>query len=159
MRRCRLVAGNGNTRTGRHVVQTNQTKESNDGPRCCVREQKTVSVTLLTLPLPPSANRYWRVGRNHAYVSAEARSYKTAVRAILWQAGVRPQLGPVSVTIRVYRKRHAGDLDNFLKVTLDALQGAAFENDSQVTQIVASLESVDKAHPRVEVIVAQAVQT
>ena len=111
-------------------------------------------MTVLTLPLPPLANRYWRLGRGHLYRSQEAEVYRQTV-AVLGKH-YPEHYGNVVVTLRVYRKRHAGDLDNYLKVLLDSLQGVAFQNDRQVTAILATLEPVDKANPRVEVIVSQA---
>ena len=53
-------------------------------------------------------------------------------------------------SVVVYRARRAGDLDNSLKVLLDALNGIAFEDDSQVVEIHARREE-DPANPRVEV--------
>ena len=113
-------------------------------------------MTGLTLPLPPLANRYWRIGHGHLYRCSEADNYRRTLMVLLRQAKCRCLHGPVWVTIRVYRKRKAGDLDGYLKVLLDALQGLAFENDRQVRQLVASLEPEDKVHPRVEVTVTEA---
>ena len=109
---------------------------------------------VLELPLPPLANRYWRLGRGHLYRSHDAEVYRQTV-AVLGRDYPRHD-GDVVVTVKVYRKRHAGDLDNYLKVLLDALQGVAFTNDRQVQTILASLEPVDPVRPRVEVIVSDA---
>jgi crossover junction endodeoxyribonuclease RusA len=104
----------------------------------------------LTLPYPPSANNYWRVFKNRILVSREARAYKARVK--LEHARLKPLAGPLSVSVAVYRPQRRGDLDNVLKVTLDALNGVAFEDDSQVVRLFAQrLE--DKARPRIEVIV------
>lgn len=61
-----------------------------------------------------------------------------------------PIAGPVMVSVTVYRKRRAGDLDNYQKVLLDSLKGIAFEDDSQVVEIHA-LRLEDPSNPRVEV--------
>lgn len=103
---------------------------------------------MITLPIPPSANRYWRVYNGHPVMSQEARDYKEYVGVSCLR--MVPLAGPVSVTIRVYRARKAGDLDNFEKVVLDALQGYAYENDNQVVEIHA-YRLDDKQNPRVEV--------
>jgi Holliday junction resolvase RusA-like endonuclease len=51
-------------------------------------------------------------------------------------AGIRvPMLGPVVLTIRVFRPRRLGDLDNTTKVLQDAFTGFAWRDDSQVVEI------------------------
>ncbi len=102
----------------------------------------------LTIPLPPSANRYWRMWNNRVVMSTEARKFKQSVA--LMYARTQPIDGDVAVTLKVYRERRAGDLDNFLKVALDSLKGIAFNDDKQVKEIAASLHD-DKHNPRVEV--------
>lgn len=103
----------------------------------------TPAITL-ALPEPPSANRYWRQAGRHLYVSAEAKIYKHEVRAMLYRAGYTgikvpfPAGTEVAVTIAWYRGRAAGDLDNRLKVTLDALRGILFDDDKQVVSIHAT---------------------
>lgn len=102
----------------------------------------------LTLPYPPTANLYWRKWRNRIVKSAEARDYQRHVSYMLGPIG--PFTLPVRVSVLVYRPRRRGDLDNTLKVLLDALKGIAYVDDSQVVRIEASrLE--DASNPRVEV--------
>ena len=103
----------------------------------------------LKLPYPVSANRYWRIWRNKAVRSAEATAYKSVVRRIAQEAGVMPSEGSVAVWLRLISKANKDgsanktviDLDNALKVTLDSLQGIAYENDKQVRRIVAEYGS------------------
>jgi crossover junction endodeoxyribonuclease RusA len=104
----------------------------------------------LTLPYPPSANKYWRSVRGRVLVSREARAYKQGVKLRALTAGVRPIEGPVHLTLAVYRPRRAGDLSNRIKVLEDALCGVAFEDDDQVESIHA-MRFDDKENPRVEV--------
>lgn len=85
------------------------------------------------LPYPPSSNRYWRVWRGRAVKSTEARAYQAAVA--LANRGAVPLTGPVSVDLVVTRPAKRGDLDNFLKVVLDALKGIAFVDDAQIVTI------------------------
>lgn len=115
----------------------------------------------LTLPYPPSANAYWRVWKGRILVSAQARAYKARVgfqaAAAKARGGVSPYLtlaGPVVVSVALYRPQRRGDLDNTLKVLLDALKGIAFVDDSQVVEIHARRFD-DKANPRVEVTVEE----
>ena len=106
----------------------------------------------LTLPEPPSANRYWRVYRGHPVTSAEARAYK---RRVQLTTRARPLEGNVCVMLHWFRGRRSGDLDNRLKVALDALRGIAFADDKQVVAILAYRHE-DKAHPRIEVTIEEA---
>lgn len=110
----------------------------------------------LTLPYPPSSNRYWRTVNGRPIVSAEARLYKQGVRLRALSEGHRKPLAcPVVLSLVVYRPRKAGDLSNRIKVLEDALAGIAYENDSQVVEIHARRED-DKTNPRVEVRIEEA---
>lgn len=115
----------------------------------------------VTLPPPVSANVYWRtrVVKNMAmtYVSAEAKAFKTQVAHLIRAAGLaEPIAGRVAVALKLYphrpqdwktRQRKLGaawddgvrsiDLDNSIKVTLDAMKGVAFHDDVWVRQIAA----------------------
>lgn len=110
----------------------------------------------LTLPLPPSANDYWRSFRGRVVVSRQARGYKADVKFRAMQDhSLDPIEGPVVVNLVVYRKRRIGDLDNFQKVLLDSLRGVAFHDDSQVVEIHARRED-DPTNPRVVITVEAA---
>lgn len=104
----------------------------------------------VTLPYPPSANRYWKIGNNRVYVSDEARSYKQDVCFRLIANRLTTATGDVALTVRLFRPQKSGDLDNRLKVLLDAMQGVVYETDKQVTEIHAYRHD-DKKNPRVEV--------
>lgn len=106
------------------------------------------------LPYPPSANRYWRKWRGRMVKSNEARNYQTQAGWLATDAGAQLLAGPVALTLRIYRPRRRGDLDNCIKVLVDSLQSIVYTNDSQVSEIHAYLGD-DKAWPRVEVEVSQ----
>lgn len=101
----------------------------------------------LTLLYPVSANRYWRVFGGRVVHSTEARKYREDVAAKARKKEVQPLAGPVSVHValcpELTKKGETSktrlDLDNCLKVALDALQGIAFSNDKQVVKLVAEL--------------------
>jgi crossover junction endodeoxyribonuclease RusA len=114
-------------------------------------------LTALVLPFPPSANRYWRsVPGRGVLLSAEARRYKEDAGMVALAAGVRPVDGPVALTVTLYRPAKRGDLDNRIKVLLDALGGGiAYRDDSQVVELHA-YRLDDKDNPRVEVQVIRA---
>lgn len=107
----------------------------------------------LELPYPPSANRYWRKTKTgRIYVSEDAKAFKSAVAELCH--GMKPVTGDVAVEVRVFRPRKSGDLDNTLKVTLDALRGFAFVDDKQVVKITA-YRADDKIRPRAEVLISE----
>lgn len=109
----------------------------------------------IALPYPPAANRYWRSVAGRVLVSREAREYKHAAALMALAAGVRPLDGEVAVSLHIYRPRKSGDLDGRIKVTLDALNGIAWRDDSQVAELHAYRHE-DKTHPRAEVTVSPA---
>jgi Holliday junction resolvase RusA-like endonuclease len=110
------------------------------------------------LPYPPSVNSWWRFDRRGiAYTTTTARKYKNTAKLLAlaqlnaWsRGGHSPHHGPVELTVRVFRPRAQGDLDNTLKVLLDALNGIAYVDDSQVVALHAFRHD-DKLKPRVEV--------
>lgn len=122
----------------------------------------------LTLPMPPSANRYWvtfayisRNGRNpgkpmaNTVPSTHAKEYKQAVADLCRKQKIRRISGEIFLTVRVYRSIRRGDLDNRLKVLIDALKGVAFDDDEQIVRIHAYRHD-DKSNPRVEVEIEEA---
>lgn len=116
----------------------------------------------LTLPYPPSANRYWRsiviAGSVRVLVSSEAREYKRRCAAIAAIACQSPMEGPLGMSLAVFRPMRRGDLSNRIKVIEDAMQGIVFHDDNQVVRIEAQRHE-DKANPRVEVVVWQITET
>lgn len=109
-------------------------------------------VSSYTLPMPPSANKYWRNvvigGKARTLVSEGAKNYKKEIAELAHRLGMRPAVGDVSIAIRLYRNQASGDLDNRIKVTLDALRGVAFEDDKQVVEIHAYRHD-DKGNGRI----------
>jgi crossover junction endodeoxyribonuclease RusA len=105
-----------------------------------------------TLPVPPSANRYWRVWNNRIVVTDEARAYKDEISLLL--RSCIPLEGDVSVNFTVFRPRMKGDLDNYNKIMFDALQGLCYYNDNQIVEIH-SYRKDDKVNPRVEILISR----
>lgn len=117
---------------------------------------------ILSLPIPVSANRYWRSyvikGRSQVVLSAEAKAYKQEVALRARLAGIRhPIVGRVSLTFKLYparpkdteeRIRKLGavwdtdvqclDVDNIFKCAVDSLKGVAYIDDKQVWDIRAT---------------------
>lgn len=107
-------------------------------------------MTRLTLPYPPSANIYWRHNRGRIHRSEEADAYIEQVGWLCVNARVQRLEGHVCISVDVYRPARRGDLDNSLKVLIDALRGYAYTDDSQILEIHA-MRHDDKKDPRVEV--------
>ena len=117
-------------------------------------------MTVLRLPYPISSNRYWRRSGAITHVSSEAKAYKRVVALAAKYAGLEPLFGVVAVDITFHPKttksgaasKQRLDLDNVLKVTLDALQGVAYHNDSQVNYLTAEVgQAIDGGGLSVEV--------
>ncbi len=107
----------------------------------------------LTFSYPISANRYWKSFRNRMVVSSEAKAYKAHVCAVARANGISdPTTAPVSLALilrpvqpKDWHKRQKTDpngytvrcldIDNALKVGVDALQGIVYINDNQVVDL------------------------
>lgn len=88
----------------------------------------------LTLPYPPSVNRYWRNVNGRTILSAEGREYRQAVFKVC--NGLIPITGLVEVHIVATRPdKRKRDLDNLLKATLDACTGHLWVDDSQIQRL------------------------
>jgi crossover junction endodeoxyribonuclease RusA len=104
----------------------------------------------ITLPYPPSANKYWRIMNSRMVRSPEATAYVMEVDSVCRDMDLVPVTGPIQLRVDVFRPWQKGDLDNFLKVVLDALQRWAYVNDNQIVTIHAYRHD-DKHNPRVEI--------
>lgn len=100
---------------------------------------------------PVSANRYWRNFNGRMVMSPEAKRYKASVADSYRMAGGGEYFfGGVSVELRLHpRMTKTGgasksriDLDNCIKVAIDAMNRIAYWDDSQIVRIVAEI-----AHP------------
>ena len=112
----------------------------------------------LTLPLPPSANSYWRHVGNRVLLSKEARLYRGMCElAAVAQWKGAPLEGPVRIHADVYMADKRGDLMNREKQLLDAIQGVVMLNDSQVVDM-RMVRHLDKLRPRVELTVESVTQ-
>lgn len=108
----------------------------------------------LTLPLPPSANRYWRYTRGRVLVSREARAYRARCQTAALAQRAKVLSGEVELSGVVYFENRRRDLDGAIKVLLDALEGICYANDRQVWKL--SLEkAIDRESPRVEITIRE----
>ena len=97
----------------------------------------TAPTVRLFLNVPPSANRWWRNVNGRMVTSKEARDYKEYVAGQCLKQRVRKidAPAPVALTITWFRERKSGDLDKRIGIALDALQGSAFDSDSQIVEL------------------------
>jgi Holliday junction resolvase RusA-like endonuclease len=85
-------------------------------------------------------------------MTAEGKALKEAYQ---WEARAqwkgKPLEGDIDVSITLYfgSKRKA-DLDNFNKLSLDALTGVAYSDDSQISTLTIA-RGYDKVRPRIEI--------
>ena len=92
----------------------------------------------LTMPWPPSVNKYWRTFQGRMIISAEGRSYRKAVAdQVLIQRGAKHYAGKLCVVIEAHRPdNRRRDLDNLLKAVLDGCTHAGvWEDDSNIVDL------------------------
>jgi len=99
---------------------------------------KNENAITLTLPWPPSVNKYWRTFQGRMIISAEGRSYRKAVAdQVLIQRGAKHYAGKLRVNIEAFRPdNRRRDLDNLLKAVLDGCTHAGvWEDDSNIVDL------------------------
>lgn len=95
-------------------------------------------MTEITLPWPPSVNRYWRTFQGRMLISEEGRKYRKAVAdQVLIQRGAKNYMEKLRVEIEAYRPdNRRRDLDNLLKAVLDSLTHAGvWQDDSSIVDL------------------------
>lgn len=106
----------------------------------------------LTLPWPPSVNRYWRNVNGRTIMAADGRRYREEV---LWKTGASSGsfTTPVSVVILAwYPDRRRRDIDNILKAPLDALTHAGiWSDDSLIESLSIRKAGYSQPSPRLEI--------
>lgn len=90
------------------------------------------------LPFPPSANVYWRMDKRFGrmYPSAKAKKYRKEIQKQMRSVAFGSVRLQVSMMLHAPTKRKY-DIDNRIKVLLDALEFAGvFNDDEQVDKLV-----------------------
>ncbi len=100
----------------------------------------------LTLPVPPTDNRYYGKpkGKLHKYVTKAGRVFRHEVILIAHNQGARGFFAKAKVAVKVtLHLPSGGDIQNRFKALCDALQHAnVIDDDKQIVDIRAI-----KAHP------------
>lgn len=107
----------------------------------------TKTITLYTKPIP--VNQRTMIVRGHQTSSKQWKDTKTA---LAWetrsQVKFEPLEGSLAVNLMFYfgdnRKR---DIDAYIKIVLDSMEGIVYVNDSQITEMHCFKE-IDKENPR-----------
>lgn len=94
-------------------------------------------------PQPKERPRFAKTGK--AYTPQPTRDYeKVIARAWVAAYGDWKVLGNLTIHVDVYSKSaDRADVDNYLKIALDGLQGYAFDNDNKVVCVKAYKQKVD----------------
>lgn len=86
-------------------------------------------------------------------MSKEGRQRKEQYQ---WEAkvqwrGSQSLTGPVELAVRLYfPDKRTRDIDNYHKLSLDALSGIVYEDDKQIQRMVIE-KFIDKDNPRIEI--------
>lgn len=82
------------------------------------------------------------------YTPSATRKYESLVAQCALAAGVRPFRGPVEMEVEIYwPDKRRRDLDNTIKSISDALNGIAYQDDSQISRLVTT-KHLDRDNPR-----------
>lgn len=104
-----------------------------------MNDQRSV---MLQLPWPVSINAYWKRSKfGSVYVSSEGKAYGVAVVALIRRLQESPLVGRIALDAKFYPpNRQRRDLDNCLKVMIDAIQASGIiSNDYQIKKLSAEM--------------------
>lgn len=77
----------------------------------------------ILIPWPPSLNHYWRHCRGRHFISPEGITFRQEIQRLIAAQNPPKLTGRISISISASPPdRRIRDLDNLLKVPLDALQ-------------------------------------
>jgi crossover junction endodeoxyribonuclease RusA len=127
-------------------------------------DQQTIA---LTLPVPPSINHQYATVNGRRLLSSTGRSYKAQVGQLVWltltafphRAALLSHLqsSALALSIRFYfTSALRRDVDGGLKIAQDALCEGLGLNDNRIVE-THLYKHVDRANPRIEVVLATAI--
>ncbi|MCI5633305.1 RusA family crossover junction endodeoxyribonuclease [Helicobacter sp.] len=90
---------------------------------------------------PPSVNHYWLGSGWNRYVSKRGVEFKRALALSAKASNITPTEKQVCLSVVWHKKdNRRRDIDNILKPILDALNGIAYFDDSQVSELFVKKE-------------------
>ncbi len=111
----------------------------------------------LTLPFPPSVNRYWGVSMyGKRYLLPSGKEYKEKTSLLLTMHGYVSGgiLEKIKLDIICHEKNAIRrDIDNLLKALLDCMKGYVYNDDWQIDDIRIRRGSICKSNPRIELVI------
>lgn len=108
----------------------------------------------LTIPGNPIPKARARVVNGHAFTPARTREWEAVVADhYRIMCGVKHN-GPLAVELTFYRKdRRGADVDNLQKAVLDALNGIAWRDDSQIDRLISTVfRGCDEPRVTIEIV-------
>jgi Holliday junction resolvase RusA-like endonuclease len=107
------------------------------------------------VPFPPSLNQAYPTNRQgRRFLSTRGQEFKKAATEAITKQRVGYFTGNLIVTLKLYRPRKIGDIDNFSKLIFDVCKGLVFDDDKQIVELRIKRYD-DKNNPRVEVEITQ----
>jgi len=127
------------------------------GLRVAAGEEEAVTLPIsFEVPGCPVPKQRPRFGRGKTYTPKATEDYERKVRFYALAAGLRPLRGDVTFSVLIYLPdRRRRDRDNIEKAIQDALNGVAWQDDSQVAEWHGRRE-LDPSNPRVRITVGPA---
>lgn len=104
----------------------------------------------IEIPLPPSLNHSYFHRGGKRFLTPEANSFRSSVRALLLAASAIQIEDLIGIHLHVRRENFARDIDNVIKHTIDAMQGSAYKNDNRVAVMLITSE-INKTNPGIGV--------
>ena len=101
---------------------------------------------VLNLPLPPSVNTYWRANGKRRFISKEGMLFRENVADYCVDNKV-PSFGEKRLQFQVTlypRDKRIQDIDNRIKALFDALEGWAYDSDSQIDVLIVQRGEIRK---------------
>lgn len=99
----------------------------------------------ITLPFPPSVNRYWRAINGRNVLSAEGRQYRLKVSSLCYRVSGFDNRRLEVIIVANPPDNRRRDLDNLCKATLDCMQHAGlYDDDSQIDRLTIARGAVVK---------------
>lgn len=124
-------------------------------------DREALSVDI-TLPWPPSLNRYYRAVKDRVLIDRAGRAYQRLVAKEAMLQRARNRFGVERLRVEIVAHppdRRRRDLDNMLKAMLDALQSArVFDDDELIDDLrIRRGEVVDGGRMQVWIVAIPAV--